>query len=106
MTVPPAPAPTRWPQVALIVLVGTMAGSQIGKVAPSLPAIRADLGLDMVDAGWIASVSTGTAVALGLAGGLLADRFGHRNTLVPGLLLTALGSAIGSQLDALAPLIA
>lgn len=103
---PAAPATTRWAHVFLIVLVGALAACQIGKVAPSLPLIRGDLDITMVDAGWIASVYTGTAVLLGLIGGALADRFGHRNGLVAGLLLVALGSAAGSVMDTLGPLIA
>ncbi len=105
MTSPAAPVATRWSQVALIVFVGALAACQIGKVAPALPVMRADLGMDMVGAGWMASVYTGTAMVVGLLGGMLADRYGHRNTLVAGLLLIALGSTAGSQMDSLAPLI-
>lgn len=101
----PVATATRWPQVALIVFVGALAACQIGKVAPALPVMRADLGMDMVGAGWMASVYTGTAMVLGLVGGMLADRYGHRNTLVTGLLLIALGSMAGSQMDTLGPLI-
>lgn len=105
MNAPAAPA-TRWPHIALFVFVGALAALQIGKVPPALPAIRADLGIDMVGAGWIASVYPGTAVLLGLLGGVLADRYGHRNALVAGLLFIALGSTAGSTMDTLGALVA
>lgn len=88
-----------------MVLVGALAACQIGKVAPSLPVLRADLDITMFGAGWIASVYPGTAVLLGLVGGALADRFGHRNAMACGLLLIALGSAAGSAVDSLGPMI-
>ncbi len=104
-SVPVTPADTRWAQVLVIVLVGALAACQIGKVAPSLPVLRADLDISMFGAGWIASVYPGTAVVLGLIGGALADRFGHRNAMAVGLLLIALGSAAGSMVGSLGPMI-
>jgi len=88
-----------------VVLVGALAACQIGKVAPSLPVLRADLDITMFGAGWIASVYPGTAVLLGLIGGALADRFGHRNAMAFGLLLIALGSAAGSMAGSLGPML-
>ncbi len=87
-----------------MLLVGVVAAFQIGKVPAALPSIRVDLGLDMVGAGWVASLYTGTAVVLGLAGGVLADRIGHRTTLVMGLALLAAGSLGGSLAQSGAPI--
>lgn len=106
MTAPAASDATRWAHVVLVVFVGALAACQIGKVAPALPVIRAELGIAMVGAGWIASVYTGTAVAFGLIAGALADRYGPRNTLAAGLLLIAVGSLAGSAMHALGPMIA
>jgi MFS family permease len=78
LSVPATPGSTRWAHVLVVVIVGALAACQIGKVAPSLPVLRADLDISMFGAGWIASVYPGTAVLLGLLGGALADRFGHR----------------------------
>jgi MFS family permease len=80
----------------LILMGGMVAAFQIAKVAPSLPALRAEFDLPMFAAGWIASVYPGTAVVLGLAGGILSDRFGPQRAMVAGLLFVAIGGAIGS----------
>lgn len=86
--------------------VGIVAAFHVGKVPSALPDIRLDLGIGMVSAGWIVSVYTGTAVVLALAAGVLADRMGHRNTLLGGLLLLAAGSAAGSAMDTQPALVA
>lgn len=86
--------------------VGIVAAFHVGKVPSALPDIRLDLGIGMVSAGWIVSVYTGTAVVLALAAGVLADRLGHRNTLLGGLLLLAAGSAAGSTMDSQPALVA
>ncbi len=86
--------------------VGIVAAFHVGKVPSALPEIRLDFGIGMVSAGWIVSVYTGTAVVLALAAGVLADRLGHRNTLLAGLLLLAAGSAAGSAMDTQPALVA
>ncbi len=97
---------TRWIAVGAALFIGIVAAFQVGKVPAALPAIRLDLGLGMVGAGWIASVYTGTAVALGLAGGAFADRIGHLYAAIIGLALLGIGSFWGSTADALSFLIA
>ncbi|MCH8189647.1 MAG: MFS transporter, partial [Proteobacteria bacterium] len=97
---------TQWDRIALVMLVGIVAAFHVGKVPSALPEIRLDFGIGMVSAGWIVSVYTGTAVVLALASGVLADRLGHRNTLLGGLLLLAAGSAAGSAMDTQPALVA
>lgn len=86
--------------------VGVVAAFQVGKLPSALPELRLDLGIGMVSAGWIVSVYTGTAVVFGLAFGVLADRLGHRTTLLAGLLLLSVGSAAGSAMDTQPALVA
>ena len=97
---------TDWWPIVLVLLVGIVAAFQVGKVPSALPEIRFDLGIGMVSAGWIISVYTGTAVVLALAGGVLADRLGHRSTMLGGLLLLAVGSLAGSMTDSQPALVA
>ncbi|MCH8112776.1 MAG: MFS transporter [Proteobacteria bacterium] len=97
---------TQWDRITLIMFVGIVAAFHVGKVPSALPDIRVDLGIGMVSAGWIVSVYTGVAVVMALAAGVLADRLGHRNTLLGGLLLLAAGSAAGSAMDTQPALVA
>ena len=91
-----AETPTRWTIVALAIGAGVIAGLQVGKVPPAIPEMRAELGLSLVTAGWMASLFNAVGAALGIAAGLLADRIGPRRSIGLGVLLLALGSAGGS----------
>ncbi len=66
----------------------------IGKVPPSLPLLRAELGLSLVQAGWVSSMLTTLAVFGALAMGLLAARLGSLRTVLAGLLLSAAASLL------------
>ncbi len=87
---------TRWTIVALAVGAGVIAGLQVGKVPPAIPEMRAELGLGLVTAGWMASLFNAVGAALGIAAGLFADRIGARRSIGLGVLLLALGCAGGS----------
>jgi MFS family permease len=90
-----AEAGTRWDLVALAVGAGILAGLQVGKVPPSLPILRAELGLDLVTAGLVASTFNAMGALLGITFGLVADRFGARLTLLSSAALLGLGSLWG-----------
>ena len=87
---------TRWVTVGVVVLAAVAATMQIGK---ALPAIRADLGLGMVAAGWAVSLITLIGALIGVATGILADRLGHRRVVAGGLACLVLGSVAGSMAD-------
>ncbi len=78
---------TPWGHVFLYVGAGIVAAFQVGKAPPLLPAIRADLGIDLFLAGWILSTVNITGLFLGSAAGAVADRFGYRRLLLTGLAL-------------------
>ncbi|MBM3558126.1 MAG: MFS transporter, partial [Alphaproteobacteria bacterium] len=86
------PSKTNWPLVALAVGAGMAASFQIGKVPPSLPVLREAFALDMVGAGWVASLFSGTAALFGIAAGAIADSVGRRRTLLLALLIMVVGS--------------
>ena len=77
--------------LAMIVLDGTI-------VAVALPAIIADLQLDLTEAQWVNSLYSMVFAALLLTAGRLGDRFGRRRMLLLGLA----GFVTGSVLAALA----
>ena len=95
MPADPSPA-TRWGALALILFAGSVGAAQLGKLPAALPVIRAELGIDLVTAGWVIS----TIVLIGATGSLFAgmagDRIGHRRVLVTGAALVALGSIAGA----------
>lgn len=68
-------------------------------LSPFLPFIAADLGSTVSVLGQIPALALFTAATLGLLVGPLADRFGHRPTLLAGVL----ASSLGAVATALAP---
>lgn len=73
---------------------GVAVALNIGKVPPSLPLLRAELGLSLVQAGWVSSTLTTLAVFGALGMGLLAARLGTLRTVMSGLLLSAAASLL------------
>jgi MFS family permease len=68
----------------------------VGKVPPSLPSIREELGATLGQAGWLLStVNVMTAVG-GMAIALTADRFGHRRLVILGTALCMAASLCGA----------
>lgn len=90
-----APPPTRWGIVAVTLAAGVVIAMQVGKAAPALPALRADLDLDLVTAGWVVSIFSATAALLGIASGALVAGLGRRRTMLGGLACIAAGAFLG-----------
>ncbi|WP_161973758.1 CynX/NimT family MFS transporter [Hwanghaeella grinnelliae] len=88
-------AASRWDIVTVAMMVGILAGMQIGKVAPALPVLRTDLDLDLVTAGWVASLFTLAGACGGALIGASADRIGPRRAARFSLLMLAIGSLWG-----------
>jgi MFS family permease len=88
--------PRRWSAVAVTVLCGVVGAAYIAKLAPSLPDLRADLGIGMVTGGWIVSVLSIVGMLSGMAAGMIGDRFGAARVLAAGLLLCAVGGTLGA----------
>lgn len=99
-----APSGTRAAWV--VVLAGVAAAIHIGKLPPALPAVRADLGLTLVEAGFLLSLVQLAGLALGLVVGLAADSLGLKRTMVAGLLLVGLASVAGGWATGAASLLA
>jgi MFS family permease len=73
-----------------------VAAFHVGKVPPSLPSIREELGATLRQAGWLLStVNLMTAVG-GMAIALSADRFGHRRLVILGTALCMTASLFGA----------
>ena len=107
MTRPPERmAATRWLVVSVMIASGVAAALHVGKVPPALPAMREELDLGLVAAGWVASIFSLIGATIGIASGLAADRFGARRVLAAGLVLLTAGSVWGATADSGAALLA
>jgi len=74
----------------IIVLAGVSAALHVGKLPPALPVLQQQLGVTLVQAGFLLSMVQLAGVTLGLAVGLGADALGLRRTMLTGLGLLAL----------------
>ena len=103
---PQRAAATRWLVVSVMIASGVAASLHVGKVPPALPALREELGLGLVAAGWVASIFNLVGATLGIASGLAADRLGPRRVVAAGLFFLIAGSAWGAIADTGAALLA
>jgi len=88
---------SNWTVVALSILAGIIAAAHVGKVPPALPLMRAELGLSIVEAGWVVSIIAAMAMASGMVAGMVADRIGHRRLMIIGLTIMVVSGLAGSQ---------
>lgn len=96
---PQAPVPlasTNWTAVLAAFGAGVVGAFQIGKMPSALPVLQVDLGLSLVEAGWVISMFNVLGVTTGIAVGAVADWFGHRRVIVFGLIALASGSGLGA----------
>ncbi|WP_313810548.1 MFS transporter [Glutamicibacter sp.] len=80
----------------IIVASGVVAGLHIWKLAPALPVIQEQLGFSLLFAGTLLGVVQVAGMVGGLAVALLAEVISQRRTLLVGLILLSLGSALGA----------
>ncbi len=90
---------THWPAVWAVYAGGLVAGAYIGKIPPALPLLRADLGLTLVESGFIATMFNVMGGALALVVGTLCDRFGHKRLGVAGLVIMTAGGLLGAAAE-------
>jgi predicted MFS family arabinose efflux permease len=75
---------------------GLVAGAYMTKVAPALPAMRAELDLTLVEAGFIATTFNVMGMLVGMLAGVVCDRLGHKQLALGGLAVLAAGGALGA----------
>ena len=81
---------------AIVFGVGVTCALHVGKLPVAIPVLREALEVSLVQAGFLLSLVQLAGMTLGLAIGLMADRLGPRRVMLVGLLLLALGSALGA----------
>jgi DHA1 family inner membrane transport protein len=87
---------TNWPAIWAIFAGGLVAGAYMTKVAPALPGLRDELGLTLVESGFIATTFNLMGMLVGMLAGVLCDRFGHKRLALAGLVVLAAGGALGA----------
>ena len=80
----------------IVVAAGVSASLHVGKLPPAVSMLQQQLGVSLVEAGFLLSTVQVAGMVLGLAVGLMADRWGLRRTMLIGLLLMAAASAAGA----------
>jgi len=91
-----ADSKTGWGVVAIALAAGLIAAAHVGELPPALPALRAELGLDLISAAYLASLFSVTGMLVAVFIGVLADRADHWRLAVAGLTLMALSGFAGS----------
>ena len=90
----------------LVVLAGGVAALQVGKLPPALAALQAELGLTLVQSGFLLSMVQLAGMSLAVFMGLWADGMGLKRSMVRGLCLLALASGLGAFATSTAALLA
>ena len=80
----------------IVIVAGVVAALQIGKLPPALPALAESLGMTLMQSGFLLSLVQLAGMSLALAVGLSADGLGLRRSMLMGLLVLGLASAMGS----------
>ncbi len=79
----------------MVFAAGLGAGAYICKVPPALPLLRADLGLTLVQSGFIATTFYVMGGLVGVFVGALVDRYGQKRLALLGLALMSAGGVAG-----------
>ena len=88
-----------------VVLAGIAAAMHVAKLPPAMPVLQQALGLDLLEAGFLLSLVQLAGMTLGLAVGLSVDRLGLRRSMLLGLLLLSVASALGGLTDSVSQLL-
>ena len=95
----------RWTAVWAVFAGGLVAGAYIGKVPPALPELRAELGLTLVQSGFVATMFNVVGGLAGMLAGVLADRFGPKRLALTGLAILCAGGFLGAAARGFAALL-
>ena len=97
---------TNWRGVWAVFACGLVAGAYMTKVPPALPQLRAELGLSLVESTFIVTTFNVLGMLMGIAAGMLGDRYGRKRLALAGLGCMALGGVLGALVHDFRPLLA
>lgn len=90
----------------VVVAAGVAAAMHVGKLPTALPILQGELGVTLVEAGFLLSLVQFAGMLFGLAAGVAADGLGLKRTMILGLVLLAAASALGAFAQSAAVLMA
>jgi MFS family permease len=90
---------TSWPLVMIVAGAGFTAAFNIGKVAPVLPLIQVEMGLELSDLGLVASVYSLLSMLLCVPIAIAGAQFGNYRTAVLALGLMGCGGLLSAHAD-------
>lgn len=80
----------------MVLVAGVATALHLGKLPPAVPVLQAELGMTLVEAGFLLALIQFAGMCLGLVVGVLSDGFGLRRAMLTGLtVLSAAGAAGG-----------
>jgi CP family cyanate transporter-like MFS transporter len=83
----------------LVIWVGVSAAMHVGKLPPTLPLLREQLGMSLLQAGFLLSMVQTAGMLLGVLVGLGADRLGLRRCMLLGVGLLSVSSLVGGAIN-------
>lgn len=93
---PPATRPRGIPAEWVVLVAGVATALHLGKLPPAVPVLQAELGMTLVQAGFLLALIQFAGMCLGLVIGIGADGVGLKRSMVAGLtLLSVAGVASG-----------
>ncbi|HZM36837.1 MAG TPA: MFS transporter [Burkholderiales bacterium] len=96
---------SNWRAVWAVFAAGLAAGAHLTKVPPALPALREELGLTLIESGFIATMFNVMGMTVGMLAGVLSDRFGHRRLALAGMAVMVVGGLLGAAAPGFAVLL-
>ena len=90
----------------VVILAGVAAALHVGKLPPAIPALQQALGLSLLQAAFLLSMVQGAGMCAGVAFGALADSLGLKRSMLVGLAVLAVASALGGASEQVALLLA
>jgi len=76
----------------VVLAVGVVCALHVGKLPIAIPALQQELGIGLMESGWLLSLLQLAGLLLGLPVGLLADQWGPQRVMFMGLALLCVGS--------------
>jgi len=85
----------RVPADLVVILAGVSAAMHVGKLPPAIPVLREALGITLLEAGFLLSLVQGAGMVAGVFVGAAADGIGLKRSVLAGLTVLTVASALG-----------
>lgn len=95
MSDPPNTARRKIDPALIVILAGVCAALHVGKLPPAITALQQALGMSLLQAGFLLSLVQLAGMSVGVLFGIVADGLGLRRSMLCGLLVLSLASALG-----------